>query len=81
MAEAENIIVKVEIVKGSKRKQEMVSIYTHDRSLNVEKPLDQVTQDLLGSNFKAYFKAHYKNESLILLHETTWTEWNKGRFH
>ena len=50
----EALIVKVEIIKGPRPKQELVSIHSHDRSIDVERPLDEMTQSFLGNSFKGY---------------------------
>ncbi|MBC7658133.1 MAG: hypothetical protein H7249_00340 [Chitinophagaceae bacterium] len=75
----QEFIVKFETVKGSKRKVETVTIHSQDRSVDIEKPLDEPTRMMLGTRFKAYFKARLQGEKLVLLGETTWNEWNKGR--
>ncbi|MBC7533212.1 MAG: hypothetical protein H7318_16705 [Oligoflexus sp.] len=79
MKRANEIVVKFETVKGSKRKTEMITIHSQDRLVDIEKPLDDQTKDMLGNRFKAYFKARFNGEQLVLLGETTWNEWNKGR--
>lgn len=76
---ADEIVLKFETVKGSKRKLEMITIHSQDRQVNIEKPLDDQTKSMLGNRFKAYFKARLSGEKLVLLGETTWNEWNKGR--
>lgn len=76
---ANDMVVKFETVKGSRRKVEMVTIHSQDRQINIEKPLDAETKGILGNRFKAYFKARMSGEKLVLLDETTWNEWNKGR--
>jgi hypothetical protein len=79
MAVVEDLVLKFETVKGSKRKLEMITIHSQDRRVDIEKPLDEPTKHMLGNRFKAYFKARLNGEKLVLLGETTWNEWNKGR--
>lgn len=74
-----SFIVKVEIVKKARLKQEFVRMHTRDFSIDIERPLDETIQAALGPHFKGYFKAQQHGDRLVLQNETTWTEWNKGR--
>jgi hypothetical protein len=73
------LVVKVELLRKPRLKQEMVRMHTRDFSIDLEKPIDDAIQAALGNNFKGYFRAQQIQDQLVLLKETDWTEWNKGR--
>lgn len=77
----EYLVVKVELLRRPRMKHEMVRMHTRDHSIDLEKPVDDAIQAALGNNFKGYFRAQQYADNLVLLKETDWTEWNKGRLN